>query len=66
MAHATLALRLQGDNRKTVVEFRKHLGWYTKGLHGASALRQKLFEVESMTEAEQIFREYLSPVLTAA
>ncbi len=60
--HARLALRLQGDTRKTVVEFRKHFGWYTKGLHGASELRGRLFQVESMMEAEAIFGEYLSPV----
>jgi tRNA-dihydrouridine synthase len=64
--HARLALRLQGDNRKTVVEFRKHLGWYTKGLHGASDLRQRLFQVESMAEADAIFREYLDPVAAVA
>ena len=37
LEHAELALRLQGEGRKTVIEFRKHLGWYTKGLPGASA-----------------------------
>jgi tRNA-dihydrouridine synthase B len=66
MQHARLALRLQGDNRKTVVEFRKHLGWYTKGLHGASDLRQRLYQVESMTEADAIFRAYLDPVAAVA
>ena len=50
--HARLALRLQGDTRKTVVEFRKHLGWYTRGLRGASDLRQRLFQIESIAEAE--------------
>ena len=59
LEHAELALRLQGDSRKTVLEFRKHLGWYTKGLPAASALRQELFQVESMTEAAAIFRGYL-------
>jgi len=58
--HARLALRLQGDGRKTVVEFRKHFGWYTKGLHGASELRGRLFQVETMGEAERIFEEYLA------
>jgi tRNA-dihydrouridine synthase len=57
-------LRLQGDSRRTVIEFRKHLGWYTKGLHGASELRQRLFQVETMTEAEQIFHAYLDRDLT--
>jgi nifR3 family TIM-barrel protein len=60
LEHAGLALRLQGDSRKTVVEFRKHLGWYTKGLPGASQLREQLFQVESMLEADAVFREYLA------
>ena len=66
LEHAELALRLQGESRKTVIEFRKHLGWYTRGLPGASALRERLFHVETMTEAATIFQEYLEPVATAA
>ena len=66
LAHARLALRLQGDTRKTVIEFRKHLGWYTKGLHGASDLRQRLFQIESIAEAEAIFLEYLDPIAQVA
>jgi len=66
LRHARLALRLQGDTRKTVIEFRKHLGWYTKGLHGASELRQRLFQIESIAEAEAIFLTYLGPVAAVA
>ncbi len=66
LEHARLAIRLQGDTRRTVVEFRKHLGWYTKGLHGASDLRQRLFQVETIAEAEGIFLEYLEPVAQVA
>jgi tRNA-dihydrouridine synthase len=64
--HARLAIRLQGDHRKTVVEFRKHLGWYTRGLPASAQLRERLFQVESMVEAEAIFREYLEPAVQAA
>jgi tRNA-dihydrouridine synthase B len=66
LEHARLAIRLQGDTRKTVVEFRKHLGWYTRGLHGAGELRQRLFRIESIAEAEAIFLEYLEPVAAVA
>lgn len=66
LEHAQLALRLQGDTRKTVIEFRKHLGWYTRGLPGAAALRERLFKVESMLEAAHVFQEYLEPVAAAA
>ncbi len=66
LEHARLAIRLQGENRRTVIEFRKHLGWYTRGLHGASDLRQRLFQVESMAEAEAIFLAYLEPLAHVA
>jgi tRNA-dihydrouridine synthase B len=66
LEHARLAIRLQGDSRKTVLEFRKHLGWYTRGLPGSSSLRERLFQVESMAEAESIFLDYLEPVARVA
>ena len=59
LEHARLALRLQGDTRKTALEFRKHFGWYTRGLRDGSELRQRLFAIESMGEAEAIFSDYL-------
>ena len=59
LEHARLALRIQGDTRKTALEFRKHFGWYTRGVPGASALRERLFQIESMAEAEEIFARYL-------
>ena len=61
MEHARLAVRLQGDVRRTVIEFRKHFGWYTKGLPGAGGLRKRLFQVESLAEAQAVFAEYEAP-----
>jgi nifR3 family TIM-barrel protein len=66
LEHAQLALRLQGDSRQTVIEFRKHLGWYTRGLPGAAALRERLFQVETMAQAAELFHRYLEPVASAA
>ena len=66
LEHARLALRLQGNTRKTAIEFRKHLGWYTKGLPGGAELRQRLFAIESMAEAEAIFAAYLEIPARAA
>ncbi len=60
LEHARLALRLQGDTRKTALEFRKHFGWYTKGVPGAGGLRERLFQIESMGEAEAIFAAYVA------
>jgi nifR3 family TIM-barrel protein len=60
LEHARLALRIQGDTRKTALEFRKHLGWYTRGLPGSAELRQRLFTIESMHDAEAMFARYLA------
>jgi nifR3 family TIM-barrel protein len=65
MHHARLALELQGDDRQTAIEFRKHLGWYTRGLPDAAELRKRLFQVTSMAEAGRILTEYLTPVAQA-
>ncbi len=59
LEHARLALAHGGDTPKTVIEFRKHLGWYTRGLRGAADLRDRLHRVSSLAEAERIFTEYL-------
>lgn len=67
LEHAALALRLQGDSRRTVLEFRKHLGWYTKGVPGAGELRRRLLQVESLAQVHAIFATHLgSPILEAA
>jgi tRNA-dihydrouridine synthase len=61
LRHAKLQLEIQGDDRRTAVEFRKHLGWYTRGLPGAAALRARLHQIDSMAEIERIFEDYLTP-----
>jgi len=63
LRHAELQVAIQGDSRRTAIEFRKHLGWYTRGLPGAAALRERLLRIESMAEVERTFREYLQPAL---
>ncbi len=61
MAHAELQVAIQGDSRRTAIEFRKHLGWYTKGLRGGAALRERLHRIDSMAEVDRVFRDYLLP-----
>jgi tRNA-dihydrouridine synthase len=47
------------DRRGAAIEFRKHLGWYVKGLPGSAELRKKLHAVTSLGEVEGIFAHYL-------
>jgi len=56
--HARLAIAWEKDEEKAMIEFRKHLGWYTKGLPNGRVLRQELFEVTSLQQAEEKLERY--------
>jgi nifR3 family TIM-barrel protein len=56
--HARLAIAHERDEEKAMIEFRKHLGWYTKGLPNGRVLRQELFEVTRLQEADELLRRY--------
>ncbi|HEU4562767.1 MAG TPA: tRNA dihydrouridine synthase DusB [Longimicrobium sp.] len=64
--HARLAIAWEKDEEKAMIEFRKHLGWYTKGLPNGRILRQELFEVTSLQEAEEKLERYLEEYQGAA
>jgi nifR3 family TIM-barrel protein len=57
--HARMAAAYEPDPRGAAIEFRKHLGWYCKGLPGSAELRRKVHAVESLGEVEGIFADYL-------
>jgi tRNA-dihydrouridine synthase B len=57
--HARMADEYEPDRRGAAIEFRKHLGWYVKGLPGSAELRKRLHAVSSLGEVEGIFEEYL-------
>jgi tRNA-dihydrouridine synthase B len=50
----------QADEEMAMREFRKHLGWYTKGLPGGKQLREELFRVSSLSHAEDLLEGYLA------
>lgn len=58
--HAENAVAFEQDSEKAVREFRKHLGWYTKGLPDGRSLRQRLFQVGDLAEVRAVLREYLA------
>jgi tRNA-dihydrouridine synthase B len=64
--HARLAIAWENDEEKAMVEFRKHLGWYTKGLPNGRVLRQELFEVKRLEDASRLLEGYLAEYEGAA
>ena len=58
--HARMVQSYEPDPVGAALEFRKHLGWYVKGLPNSSELRKKLHAVNTFGEVEGIFAEYLA------
>lgn len=58
--HARMAESYESDPRGAAVEFRKHLGWYAKGLPQSAELRKRLHAVLTLGEVEGIFADYLA------
>jgi tRNA-dihydrouridine synthase B len=60
LKHARMAADYEPDRRGAAIEFRKHLGWYVKGLHDSADLRRRLHAVNELAEVEGIFADYLN------
>ena len=58
LEHARNAISFERDEQRAMLEFRKHLGWYTKGLPGGRTLREELFRVGTLVEAELLLERY--------
>ncbi len=63
LEHAENAIDFGGDGERAVIEFRKHLGWYTKGLPSGKHLRKELFQVTSIEEMREHLSRYLERYL---
>jgi nifR3 family TIM-barrel protein len=66
LEHARNAIAFEHDERRAMIEFRKHLGWYTKGLPDGRALRQELFQVTSLAGARDRLEAYAAGAGVAA
>ena len=65
--HEVAAERGGGSTEEHAMrEFRKHLGWYTKGLPNGKALREELFAVTTLAEAERCLERYVEAALVPA
>ena len=56
---ARMVQSYEHDPVGAALEFRKHLGWYVKGLPNSADLRKRLHAVNSFAEVEGIFDDYL-------
>lgn len=62
LSHVRLVQEYEIDPAGAALEFRKHLGWYVKGLPNSAELRKVLHQVRDFSEVEGIFERYLNNV----
>ena len=55
--HLELLVKLKGEY-VGVREARKHVAWYTKGMHGGATLRAEIFKTETSQKLISIIEEY--------
>ncbi len=55
LEHVGMVLAYDADPAGAAIEFRKHLGWYVKGLPGSAALRRRLHLIDTFDQVEGIF-----------
>jgi tRNA-dihydrouridine synthase len=66
LEHARNAILFESDEQRAMLDFRKHLGWYTKGLPDGKRLREELFQVRSLHDAERSLAGYLEALRPVA
>ena len=59
LEHINLQIQYLGENTG-IKELRKHMAYYLKGLNGASAIRQKINQIETKNELENCLIEYFN------
>jgi nifR3 family TIM-barrel protein len=60
LEHARNAVEFERDAERAIIDFRKHLGWYTKGLPDGRRLRTELFQATSLQDVEGLLEGYRS------
>ena len=66
LEHVRNGIRFGRDADRTLIDFRKHLGWYTKGLPDGRTLRSQLFQVTTLDQVETLLQGYLDRHLQGA
>ena len=60
LEHARNAIAFEQNPERAIIDFRKHLGWYTKGLPNGRQLRTELFQASKLEHVEVLLEGYLA------
>ena len=59
LEHARNAIAFEQNPERAILDFRKHLGWYTKGVPEGRRLRTELFQATTLQDVEGLLEGYL-------
>lgn len=59
LEHARNAIAFEQNPERAIIDFRKHLGWYTKGVPEGRRLRTELFQATTLQHVEALLEGYL-------
>ena len=60
LEHAKNAIAFERNPERAIIDFRKHLGWDTKGLPDGRLLRTELFQANELEDVEILLEGYLA------
>jgi len=60
LEHAKNAIAFERNPERAIIDFRKHLGWYTKGMPDGRLLRTELFQANKLEDVEVLLEGYLA------
>ena len=66
LEHARNAIAFERSPERAILDFRKHLGWYTKGLPEGKHLRLELFQAKTLERVEELLEGYLAEQASGA
>ena len=66
LEHARNAIAFETNPDRAIIDFRKHLGWYTKGLPDGRRLRTELFQTSTLEDVERLLEGYREQHLAGA
>jgi len=66
LEHARNAIAFEANPDRAIIDFRKHLGWYTKGLPDGRRLRTELFQATTLQDVEDLLEGYRAQHLQGA
>ena len=66
LEHARNSIAFESNPERAIIDFRKHLGWYTKGLPDGRRLRTELFQSTRLEDVERLLEGYLAEQGAAA